>query len=208
MLIGFCILPFVNEIEIIKSELNEMHDLFSRVVRIIPSFSITDPKILPYGLKPHTRSVSWLVEQVVVQQAKYNRKHLDINDVEFDLPDTSLHDCVVIKNTQKKYYVNIKITSASRQSKNDIAAVEKLYMQYKANPSYRLIYAVFHFSFDNTYIIFEKDKIYTFSPQFLPIYVNPRNDKLQAFYQASLEERTRDEFLSLLQQNSTSIVLD
>ena len=45
-------------------------------------------------------------------------------------------------------------------------------------------------------------------PQFLPIYVNPRNDKLQAFYQASLEERTRDEFLSLLQQNSTSIVLD
>ena len=45
-------------------------------------------------------------------------------------------------------------------------------------------------------------------PQFLPIYVNPRNDKLQAFYRASLEERTRDEFLRLLQQNSTSIVLD
>ena len=37
--------------------------------------------------------------------------------------------------------------------------------------------------------------------------VSVRN-KLQAFYQASLEERTRDEFLSLLQQNSTSIVLD
>lgn len=192
----------------IRSELKDTQDLFLRVVKIIPRFDITDPKILPYGLKPHTRSVSWILEQVIVQQTKHQRRKLGIQDVDFDLPDTSLHDCVVIKNSTKRYFVNLKITSAGRrQNKNDIAAVEKLFIQYTANPDYRLIYAIFQFRFDNTTIIFEKDKVHTFSPQFLPIYVNPRNDKLQAMYYAEREERTRREFLELLQKNSKSITL-
>ena len=38
------------EIGLVKSELAEMHDFFTRVVQIIPSFDITNPEILPYGL--------------------------------------------------------------------------------------------------------------------------------------------------------------
>jgi len=197
-----------SELDLIRTELKEMRDLFLRVVKIIPNFNITDPKILPYGLKPHTRSVSWLVEQVIVQQAKHKRERLGIEDVNFNLPDTCLHDCEIIKNEGKQYYVNIKITSAGkRQNKNDIAAVEKLFMQYSANLNYRLIYTIFQFVFDNTTIILNKDKIHTFSPQFLPIYINPRNDKLQACYYAKREERTRENFLQLLKENSRSIKL-
>ena len=198
----------MDEIDLINAELEAVRDLFVRVVQIIPSFDITNPEILPYGLKPHTRSVSWIAEQVIVQQAKYNRGALGINDVDFSMPDTSLHDCIVEGVSDEKYYVNIKITNArGRRNKNDIAAVEKLYMQYRANPDYRLIYAVFGFIFDNTTISFVNDSIHTFSPQFLPVYVNPRNDKIQAYYRAEPEERTRDEFLELLQTASRSIVL-
>ena len=199
----------LDEIELIHSELETMKDFFDRVVQIIPSFEITDSRILPYGLKPHTRSISWIAEQVIVQQAKYNRRGLGIKDVDFSMPDTSLHDCIVEKDDDEKYYVNIKITNAAnrRRSKNDIAAVEKLFMQYKANAEYRLIYAVFGFIFSNTTISFVRDGIHVFSPQFLPIYVNPRNDKIQAYYSAEPEERTRDEFLNLLQVESKSIVL-
>ena len=198
----------MTDISTIRDELDEMHDLFLRVVQIIPSFDITNSEILPYGLKPHTRSVSWIVEQVIVQQAKHKRKQLEIQDVDFNLPDTCLHDCEVINNQEKKYFVNIKITSAGeKQNKNDIAAVEKLYMQYTANPHYRLIYAVFQFQFDNTTIIFDTDKVHTFSAQFLPIYINPRNDKLQSNYYADRKERTRQEFIKLLEQNSMSIKL-
>lgn len=178
------------------------------MVEIVPNFDITNPQILPYGLKPHTRSVSWIAEQVIVQQAKYNRNILGVEDVDFSMPDTSLHDFIVMKSDAERYYVNIKITNAAgRQNKNDIAAVEKLYMQYRANPDYRLVYAVFGFTFDNTTIAFVKDRIHTFSPQFLPVYVNPRNDKIQAYYHAPPEERTRGEFLELLQSRSRSIVL-
>lgn len=196
-----------NEVELIKNELSHVKALFHKVARIIPSFHLTDPKILPYGLKPHTRSVSWIVEQVITQQTKYHAKQLNLQDVNIDLPDTCLHDCIILTDG-KPLYVNIKITNAKgRANKNDIAAVEKLYMQYAANSDYRLIYAVFGFTFQNTLISFAKDYIHVFSPQFLPIYVNPRNDKLQAYYKEEPICRFRKDFLQLLKDNSTSIVL-
>ena len=196
------------EINLINRELREMRNFFGEVVQIIPKFRLTSRRILPYGLKPHTRSVSWIVEQVIAQQAKYNRRTLGVNDVEIDLPDTCLHDCEVVKSSRKKYYVNIKITNVKvRPSKSDIAAVEKLYMQYKANPDYRLIYVVFGFSFSNITVSLDRSAVHVFSPQFLPIYVNPRNDKLQAHYRSARQVRSRSEFLNLLQKESRSIVL-
>lgn len=114
----------------------------------------------------------------------------------------------VVKNSRKKYYVNIKITNMKvRPSKSDIAAVEKLYMQYQANPDYRLIYVVFGFSFSNITVSLDRGAVHVFSPQFLPIYVNPRNDKLQAHYRSARQVRSRSEFLNLLQKESRSIVL-
>lgn len=174
---------------------------------ILPSFDITDEKVLPYGLKPHTRSISWLVEQVVTQQTKFNAQKLGIADAEFGFPDTCLHDCE-IKAGERSYFVNVKIHNmAGKENKNDIAAVEKLYMQYSAEPDYDLIYACFGVYFDNIHIRFDPNYLELFSPQFLPIYVNPRNDKVQAFYHHAPEFRSREEFLKLLQQNSRSIVL-
>lgn len=198
----------VREINLINRELREMQNFFGEVVQIIPRFRLTSRRILPYGLKPHTRSVSWIAEQVIAQQAKYNRRTLGVNDVEIDLPDTCLHDCEVVKNSRKKYYVNIKITNVKvRPGKSDIAAVEKLYMQYKANPDYRLIYVVFGFSFSNITVSLDRSAVHVFSPQFLPVYVNPRNDKLQAHYRSARQVRSRSEFLNLLQKESRSIVL-
>ena len=83
----------MNDIALIRQELSEMDALFRNVIEFIPSFDITDPKVLPYGLKPHTRSVSWIVEQVITQQTKYHGEQLNLEDVDIDLPDTCLHDC-------------------------------------------------------------------------------------------------------------------
>ena len=54
---------------------------------------------------------------------------------------------------------------------------------------------------------FIKDYLEIFSPQFLPIYVNPRNDKIQAFYRHDKVHRTREEFLKRLKEKSKSIIL-
>ena len=131
----------------IISDIKYLETLCKNLLNILPNFDITDKKILPYGLKPHTRSVSWLVEQVIVQQMKYHAKELGIKDVNFELPDTCLHDCEIYSNG-KKYYVNVKIHNTDgKENKNDISAVEKLYFQYTTNSEYNLTYACFGISF-------------------------------------------------------------
>lgn len=196
-----------NEIKNIEKDLRFVKSLYLKLLAILPNFDITDIKILPYGLKAHTRSVSWLVEQVIVQQTKYNAKKLDLDEVNFDFPDTSLHDCEIIVNG-KSYFVNIKIHNIEgRENKNDISAVEKLYFQYSVNKEYNLIYACFGIKFENIKISFDKDYLEIFSPQFLPIYVNPRNDKIQAAYRHDKIHRTRKEFLKMLKEKSKSIIL-
>lgn len=195
------------QIKQIIKDIDFIRGIYKKLIAILPSFDVTDKNILPYGLKPHTRSVSWLVEQVVVQQTKYRARQLGIADVRFDMPDTCLHDCE-IQVDKRTYYVNIKIHNvAMRENKNDIAAVEKLYMQYAANPFYNLIYACFGISFKNINIKFDQGYLSVFSPQFLPIYVNPRNDKIQAYYHHKPEYRVRKSFLKLLRNNSKSIIL-
>jgi hypothetical protein len=196
-----------NELNLINRELSVVKGIFTGVVNILSSFDITNRKVLPYGLRKHTRSVSWLVEQVIIQQTKFHSSKLRLTDVEIDMPDTCLHDCIIHRG-DSRYFVNVKIHQAERkENKNDIAAVEKLYMQYKVNPDYRLIYACFGIKFEELTISFNRDYIQVFSPQFLPIYINPRNDKIQAFYNHDPQFMSRSQFLSLLRKNSKSIVL-
>jgi hypothetical protein len=199
----------MNDVQIqkVKEDLSFLQALFGKLLEILPEFNITDERILPYGLKPHTRSVSWLVEQVITQQTKFNAKRLGIADAAFDFPDTCLHDCE-ISTGERSYYVNVKIHNmAGKENKNDIAAVEKLYMQYSANAAYDLIYACFGIHFRNVHIRFDPDYLCLFSPQFLPIYVNPRNDKIQALYRHEPQYPSRARFLEELQRNSRSIRL-
>lgn len=197
-----------NEVKGIERDLELVKNIYLKLLAILPSFNITDKKILPYGLKAHTRSVSWLVEQVITQQTKYNAKKLGIDEVNFDFPDTSLHDCEIIVDG-KSYFVNVKIHNIEgKENKNDISAVEKLYFQYSVNKNYVLIYACFGIKFEDIKISFAKDYLEIFSPQFLPIYVNPRNDKIQATYRHDKIHRTRKEFLKMLKEKSKSIILN
>jgi len=196
-----------DQINKVLKDIDFIKTVFLKVLQMLPSFDITDKKVLPYRLKPHTRSVSWLVEQVITQQTKYNRKKLDLDFVQFDFPDTCLHDCI-IGSKNREYYVNVKIHNVDKgENKNDISAVEKLYMQYSANPSYDLIYACFGIKFVGIRIKFDLGYLCLFSPQFLPIYVNPRNDKIQAYYHHKRVLGTREDFLKELKENSKSIVL-
>lgn len=197
-----------SEVKLIENEMKVVKNIFSSTVELIPSFNITDEKVLPYGLRAHTRSISWIVEQVITQQAKFHAQKLSIDDVDFNMPDTCLHDCI-IKISEKRYFVNVKIHNVGgKKNKNDISAVEKLHFQYASNPNYRLIYACFGIKFQNLTISFETDSVHTFSPQFLPIYINPRNDKIQAFYYHEQIYRTRQDFLRLLRENSRNIILE
>lgn len=181
--------------------------VFTQLLELLPSFEIASKEHLPFGLKPHTRSVSWIVEQVITQQTKYHHHELGLTDVDFNMPDASLHNCILSVG-QKKYWVNVKIHDmGKRHNKSDIAAVEKLYKQYRDFPNYGVIYVCFGINFRSNVIEFDPDYLKIFSPQFMPIYVNPRNDKLQALYNHERELRSRDAFLDMIVKKSRSIAL-
>ena len=193
---------------LILQELEIVKTIFTATVNLIPLFNITDSKVLPYGLRAHTRSISWIVEQVITQQAKFHAQEVGITDLDFNMPDTCLHDCI-IETGENRYFVNVKIHNVDgKKNKNNTSAVAKLFMQYDSNPNYRLIYVCFGIRFQNQIVSFDRKSVNTFSPQFLPVSVNPKSDKLQAYYQHTPIYRTRKEFMRLLCENSTSIVLN
>lgn len=192
---------------VLLRDINYIQSIYRKLIEILPSFDVTSKNILPYGLKPHTRSISWLVEQVVTQQSKFHAKELGIVGVDFDMPDTCLHDCVL--KGEKNYFLNIKTHNTDgKENKNDIAAVEKIYMQYAANRDYNIIYVCLGVYFRDIHITFAPDYLEVFTAQFLPVYVNPRNDKIQAFYKHTPVYRTRKAFLETLKNNSKSIALN
>lgn len=193
------------EVNLINKEMAVVKNIFLSTVNIIPEFDITDNKILPYGLRAHTRSISWIVEQVITQQTKFHAQQLDITDVIFNIPTSYLHNCIITIG-EKHYFVNVKIHSFNdRKYKNDLSAIEKLYMQYESNPNYHLIYVFLGIRFQNSIISFDRNYFHTFTPQFLPINVNKKN-KLRAFFYHQPIYRTRKEFLKLLGESSSCFV--
>jgi hypothetical protein len=196
-----------SEVVRVLKKIEKTKSLFEHLVADLPSFEVTSAEALPYGLKPHTRSVSWLVEQVIVQRLRAQREVLQIDSVDYDLPDTELHDVELLVG-QSPLYVNIKCHQAEKkQNKNDISAVVKLYQRYMDNPDYDLLYASIGIRFEGRFIRFLPEHIACFSPQFLPLYVNPTNDKIQAFYNHQPVLRTRDAFLTELKTASKTLKL-
>lgn len=191
----------------VQSNLAYIASVFKNLLAVIPSFEVGNTVVLPFGLKPHTRSVSWIAEQVITQQLRYNAVALGLNSVQYDMPDSSLHNCI-IEVGSKKYWVNVKIHDMNKaHSRSDISAVEKLYKQYVDYPDYELVYVCLGIHFVGTEVKFDKEYLEVFSPQFLPLYVNPRNDKIQANYHHIPQPRSRAAFLAELKLSSPVIKL-
>ena len=107
-----------SQVEEVKENLEFIQKLCLRVVNNISSFEVACEAALPYGLKPHTRSVSWLVEQVLVQRFKLDADRFEIGKVDYDLPDTALHD-LVIRTGRTILPINIKTHQVQKkQNKN------------------------------------------------------------------------------------------
>ena len=57
---------------------NELQKLSRRILNEI-SFEVINPESkIPLGFKKHTRSISWLAEQVITQHLETNQKKYDL----------------------------------------------------------------------------------------------------------------------------------
>ena len=71
-----------SQIKQVQSDLSLIEALCTKLVENVQSFEVASAQALPYGLKPHTRSVSWLVEQVLVQRFKLDAAGMKVGKVD------------------------------------------------------------------------------------------------------------------------------
>lgn len=187
-----------NRAIIVRRAMSEVERIFGRLVQLVPTFKVLDEAIVPEGLKPHTRSICWLMEQVILQNTKLNAAKWGLKDFEYPPSDISVWDAKfrLVRVPEAGYvFVNVKVGNAAKPSrKNDMGSVKALLNFYESEHDPFLLCAIFKFRFSNVHIVFEGSplvKNYTWIDEFV---VNPRNEHLQAFYECGQTVRTTREF--------------
>ncbi len=177
--------------------------IFSTLItNIIPSFEVLRKEYIPYGLKPHTRSICWLAEQVILQNVKKNLHRLEAAEYSDPISDISPWDAKLKLRTilnDEDIFINIKVTDHSKPiRKNDIASVKTLLNFYRHNINSLLFYVVIKLRFNDNKIDFIGPPVVRYYPWIKDFVVNPRNEHIQSIYEVENEVRSTEEFIRLL----------
>lgn len=194
------------QIEAIQNELEQIFTDF--ITQRISHFEVLKKEYLPEGLKPHTRSICWLAEQVILQNVKKFAAEFGIDNFTYPTSDISPWDAkfTLPKPTgSREVFVNIKVTDSTKPiRKNDIASVKALLNFYGMHEEPLLYYVVIRLRFDDTIIRFTRPVTARYYPWVKDFVINPRNEHLQSVYDARVERRSVAEFLTLLRQKATA----
>jgi len=170
------------------------------VFKRIGKFTILDQNLVPYGLKPIARSISWLVEQIIVQNLKKYKDQCGLAKVEDPPHALTQYDCILqVKGDERVYYVNVKTSlSTTDESGNfDISKAPKLIQLYEQIPDLVLLIVIARVTIKGVWVKFEKPTI--FNVAWVPhIYYNRANHNLQSTADGTQVPRTNQEFVSEL----------
>jgi hypothetical protein len=198
------------QIESVQNDLERIFTAF--ITRKIPFFEVLKKEYLPEGLKPHTRSICWLAEQVILQNVRKHREEFGIIDFAYPTSDISPWDAkfVIPKSSgAHNVFINIKVTDSAKPiRKNDIASVKALLHFYRDNPDPLLYFVVIRLKFEDNIVRFVEPVTARYYPWVKDFVVNPRNEHVQSVYETLIERRSSTEFISLLKQKATEKGLD
>lgn len=155
---------------------------------------IISKNCIPEGIKPHTRSIAWLAEQVVNQAIRRHirKTHFEtFLDVESDI---GLGDCIGVIDGIS-ILLNIKVTASNKNNKNDMNKAYKIYELFKRVPEALFFYVVLKIEFVDNYVEFsDTPPTILYAPYVNEIYVNKSNHHLQAKYHEPMVIRSVSEF--------------
>ena len=182
---------------------NELQKLSRRILNEI-SFEVINPESkIPLGFKKHTRSISWLAEQVITQHLETNQKKYDLEFFETSKTNISVYDFKIkFKDIKELIYVNSKITwIQQKKQRNDMSSIKKLFKFYEEHKNVKLFYLIFPFEYfgpKGNKIKFLENVTCGEYIKMKDFYLNPRNEHLQAFYEVENVDRTYSEFLEII----------
>lgn len=181
----------------IKSDIILLQKSFHIYTKELKKIKILSNKLVPDGLPSHTRSISWLMEAVILQKAKYKKlKH--ISNVIINKSDIQVYDCSLMIN-MRNVYVNVKFTQEDKNNTNDFNQAFRIYDFLKKKPKSRLYYVIMKIKFKNNIVkLIDKPPTVIFAPWIQKFSVNIKNKHLQANYYGEMKKRSTKQFLILL----------
>lgn len=180
---------------------DKLISLSNQIVDEVPSFEVIHPKeLIPYGLKPHTRSISWLAESVICQNLKKNKEKYSLSFFEEPKSDIGVWDFkIIFKDSKETIYVNFKVTNIkANKQHNDMSSIKKLVNFFEEDKKKKLFYLIFPIEFINNKICFIKKFISGEYIKMKSFYLNPRNEHIQAYYDVENVDRNFEQFYDLL----------
>lgn len=168
----------------------------------IGDFKILDENFVPEGLKPIARSISWLMDQITVQNLRRYRDEFGIEEVNDPPHGLTQYDCVIrMKSDDRDYYLNVKtsLTITKLGGRFDISKARRLIQLYQENPNLVLLVAILRVDLDNVWVRF--NNVIVFNVAWIPdIYYNRANHNLQSRCNGTQTFRTNEEFVSELER--------
>lgn len=185
--------------EIIE-DMKQVENAIQISLKKIGKFKVLDESLVPYGLKPIARSISWLVEQIVVQNLKKYKTECGLSAVKDPPNALTQYDCILkLDCTKKELFVNLKtsLTTTDETGNFDISKAPKLVKFYEQNPEAVLLVAIIRVSIDGVWVEFKKPII--FNVAWVPkIYYNRANHNLQSTADGTQIRRSNSEFVEAL----------
>ena len=209
------------DIKLLQSSFNYITKNVGRGTSIRDGFQIIDPALVPEGLPAHTRSIAWVIEEVVrqagnrLEKSDPNYKKItQFDEIKKWESDIDIIDYLILLVGSEKIYVNVKMHNIEKkEGKNDINQGSKVFAHFKSDPDFRFYYCVVNFEFTgktNTSISFTKEQPTIFYiPWVKDVYVNPKNGHLQATYaKKDYSPKNVGSFLDLLEKqlNKTDVL--
>lgn len=182
-------------------------EAFKQVARKFDEIELLTEEQAPHGLMEKARTISWLVEQIYVQNLAEDPEEFGLKSVAYPDDDLIVYDLTIeLPDHEITYYANVKtgLTSSS-SNKNDVSKSSKLakfFHETKNETSTLLTIPVkvdFHGS--RRAIDLRDDLIGVHNLVWLnsdDTYVNPSNKNLQCSFDKPPEVRSKEDFLRLL----------
>jgi hypothetical protein len=170
------------------------------VMAKIGAFKLLDESLVPEGLKQIARSMSWLIEQIVVQNIRKYKDACGITSVDDPPHSLAQYDCILhFKDVPQEYLVNIKTSLSITRigGRSDISKGPKLVELYETNPNAVLIVAIVKVTLEGVVVSF--DDLVLFNVAWTPDpYYNRANHNLQSICNGTQTPRTNQEFVAIL----------
>ena len=167
----------------------------------IGDFKILDEHLVPEGLKPIARSISWLMDQITVQNLRRYSDEYGIEGVGDPPHGLTQYDCVIkMKNYDRNYYLNVKtsLTITQLGGRFDISKARRLIQLYRENPNLVLLVGIIRVDLDNIWVRF--NNVILFNVAWIPdIYYNRANHNLQSRCNGTQIFRTNEAFINELE---------